>query len=254
MTRIHSIVLSILIVFFTCISVFAEDLQLTSEKMRYDSESGRFWADENVKVTRGTLFATSENAEGDMNKQAFTMVGNVHVFGAWQNEKVDMKGETLSGIFEEPQEYSFDGGVKGFWGPRQVDADSLRMKGERFWGSKVRRYVDTEEGYVLVCDSLEGKLAGGEIDEFTAVGNVYFLSTPKQGDPTEIRGGKAVYSKARGTLVISGQVTVIQAVRSLKAETVVYFTGKNRVEASGKPQLIFKMEEKKKEEEKGKKK
>jgi len=76
--------------------------------------------------------------------------------------------------------------------------------------------------------------------EFTAAGNVYFLSNPKQGDPTEIRGSKAVYSKARGTLVVSGGVTAVQAARSLKSETLIFFPDRNRVEATGKPQLIFK--------------
>jgi lipopolysaccharide export system protein LptA len=242
MRTIRFFLLSVTLFLFAVSPLFAEDLELTSDKMRYESETGDFWADGNVKVTRGTIMATSKAADGNMNRRVFTMKGGVRVFGSWQNDKVDMKGQTLSGVFTEPQEYIFDGGVKGFWGSRQVDADKLRMKGDYFWGTKLRRYADTKEGYVLVCDSLEGKLANGEIDEFTAAGNVFFRSAPKDGEPTEIRGSKAVYSKARGTLVVSGGVTAVQAARSLKSETLIFFPDRNRVEATGKPQLIFKME------------
>ncbi|HRX26873.1 MAG TPA: hypothetical protein P5219_08670 [Aminivibrio sp.] len=240
MKYVRFFVFFVLLALLAVSPLFAEDLELTSDKMRYESETGDFWADGNVKVTRGTIMATSKTADGNMNRQIFTMKGGVHVFGSWQKEKVDMKGQTLSGVFTEPQEYIFDGGVKGFWGSRQVDADKLRMKGDYFWGTKLRRYADTKEGYVLVCDALEGKLENGEISEFTAAGNVYFLSSPKKGDPTEIRGSKAVYSKARGTLVVSGGVTALQAARSLKSETLIFFPDRNRVEASGKPRLIFK--------------
>ena len=223
--------------------LYAQDLELTSEKMRYDSETGAFAAEENVKVTRGTLTATSNNADGNMNEKKFRMVGSVHVFGTWTEEKVDMKGEVLAGEFADPQGYSFEGNVKGSWGPRLVDADRIGMKGDRFFGSNVRRYEDSREGYLLRCNSLEGSLSNGEVEDFTAVGNVYFLSSPAKGEPTEIRGQRAVYSKSRGSLVISGSVTVVQAARSMKSESIVYFPKQNRVEASGRPQLIFKMEE-----------
>jgi lipopolysaccharide export system protein LptA len=221
----------------------AQDLELTSDKMRYDSESGDFWAEKNVKVTRGTLIATSEIADGNVNAQKFSMKGKVHVFGSWEKDKVDMTGDSLSGVFSEPREYVFEGKVKGYWGPREVDVDILRMKGDRFWGSPVRKYADKNEGYVLVCDSVEGKLANGVIDEFIADGNVVFRSSPKKGEPTEIRGAKAVYSKARGTLVVTGKVTAIQPSRTLNADTLIFFPEKNRVEATGKPRLIFKMDE-----------
>ena len=239
-----------LLAFLFLSPLYAEDLQLTSEKMRYDSETGAFAAEENVKVVRGTLTATSNNADGNMNEQKFRMIGSVHVFGTWAEEKVDMKGEVLAGEFADPQGYSFEGNVKGSWGPRTIDADRIGMKGDRFFGSNVRRYEDSREGYLLRCNSLEGTLSNGEVEDFTAVGSVYFLSRPAKGEPTEIRGQRAVYSKSRGSLVISGNVTAMQAARSLKSDTIVYFPQQNRVEASGRPQLIFKLDDDKKEEKK----
>ena len=59
------------------------------------------------------------------------------------------------------------------------------MKGDRFFGSNVRRYEDSREGYLLRCNSLEGTLSNGEVEDFTAVGSVYFLSRPAKGEPTE---------------------------------------------------------------------
>ena len=63
----------VLLALFAVSPLFAEDLELTSDKMRYESESGDFWADGNVKVTRGTIMATSKTADGNMNRQVFTM-------------------------------------------------------------------------------------------------------------------------------------------------------------------------------------
>lgn len=220
-----------------------QDLELVSDKMRYESETGDFWAEGNVKVIRGTLTADSKSADGNMNRREFVMKGGVHVHGAWAEDRVDMRGQSLSAAFIEPNEYVFDGGVRGFWGPREIDADKLRMKGDYFWGTKIRKYADTKEGYLLVCDAAEGRLSGGVMEEFTASGNVYFLSKPKNGEPTEIRGKKAVYSRARGTLVVSGGVTAVQAARTLTSETLIFFPDKNRVEATGKPRIIFKSEE-----------
>ena len=221
----------------------AEDLQLTSEKMRYDSETGMFWAEGSVKLVRGSLTATSLKAEGNVNGKDFAMTGDVHVFGSWEGEKMDMRGDKLSGTFEEPRGYVFEGKVKGFWGPRQVDGDRLEWRGERFSGTKIRRYSDSREGYVLECDAIDGNTANGEVSEFVATGNIHFVSASKDRAPTDLRGDKAVYSKAMGSLVVSGNVAAVQEGRSLKAETLVYFPEKNRIEASGKPQLIFKMEE-----------
>ncbi len=225
--------------------LYAQDLELTSDTMVYESESGDFRAEGNVKVTRGTLVADSRSAEGNTNRREFVMKGDVHVHGSWMEDKVDMKGQTLSGAFTAPDEYIFDGGVRGFWGPREIDADKLRMKGDYFWGTKIRKYADTKEGYLLTCDAAEGRLSGGVMEDFTASGNVYFLSRPKNGDPAEIRGSRAVYSRARGTLVVSGGVTAVQAARSLKSETLIFYPDKNRMEATGKPRLIFKSEENK---------
>lgn len=232
-----------LLVFSALSPLFAQDLELTSDKMRYESETGDFFAEGNVKVTRGALAADSQTAEGNVNRQEFMMKGGVHVHGAWMEDKVDMKGQTLSGVFTEPNEFIFDGKVKGHWGPREIDADKLRMKGDYFWGTKIRKYADTKEGYLLVCDAAEGRLSGGVMEEFTATGSVYFLSKPKNGEPTEIKGEKAVYSRARGTLVVSGGVTAVQAARSLTSSTLIFYPDKNRVEATGKPRLIFKSEE-----------
>ena len=236
-------VIVIFMLLFNLPPLYGQDLELSSDKMRYESETGDFWAEGNVKVTRGALAADSQAAEGNMNRREFIMKGGVHVHGAWMEDKVDMKGQTFSGTFLEPQEYFFDGGVKGYWGLREIDADKLRMKGDYFWGTNIRKYSDTKEGYLLVCDTAEGRLSRGVMEEFTASGNVYFLSKPKNGEPTEIRGKKAVYSRARGTLVVSGGVTAVQAARTLTSETLIFFPDKNRVEATGKPRIIFKSEE-----------
>jgi lipopolysaccharide export system protein LptA len=63
--------------------------------------------------------------------------------------------------------------------------------------------------------------------------------------PTRIQGDRAVYSLARGSLVVTGNVSAVQDGRSLRSESLIYFPKQNRVEATGSPQLIFKLNESK---------
>lgn len=242
--RSVSLVLVLLLLFVSPLS--AEELRLSSERMRYESESGNFWADENVQVTRGTLSATAKRAEGNMHSKTFTLLESVHVFGSWMNEKVDMKGDKLSGQFTENHRYSMEGGVKGVWGTRDVDTDRLEMDGDKFSSRPLRRYADTAEGYVLSCSTLDGTLKDGAIETFTALGDVHVVSTPKDGSkPTDLKGDKAVYSRTKGQIVVTGNVTVFQEGRLLKAQTLIYYPAQRRMEATGKPKLTFTLEERK---------
>ena len=58
-----------LLALFAVSPLFAQDLELTSDKMRYESESGDFWADGNVKVTRGTIW----HVENRINQECILM-------------------------------------------------------------------------------------------------------------------------------------------------------------------------------------
>jgi lipopolysaccharide export system protein LptA len=251
MKRFSILVLALCLFFAQAVPLTAEELRLTSEKMRYDSETGNFWADENVKVTRGTISATSKRAEGNMNSKTFTMLDSVHVFGTWMNEPIDMKGNVLSGQFGDIRAYFMEGAVKGSWGARDVDTDRMEMTGDKFAARSLRRYADKVEGYVLSCNTLDGMIENGAIASFTALGNVHVVFTPKDGgNPTDLKGDKAVYSRSKGQLVVTGNVTALQKGRSLKANNLIYHTVQNTVEATGKPQLVFTMDEKKQQEKK----
>ena len=226
-----------------CSAAFAQEVKLTADSMQYDSASGYFTASENVKILREGIVATAKKAEGNMNGGELNLIGDVHISGVWQDEKVDIKGQVLTGYLRDPRGVSFKGTVQGFWGSRRIDAEDLSTRGETFSVAKLRRYADSAEGLSFSCNSIEGKLKDGEIVEFTAVGAFKFISSPKKGTPTEIRGDKAVYSKARGSLVVNGNVSAVQNGRSLRSDSLVYFPAQNRIEATGKPQLIFKLDE-----------
>lgn len=221
----------------------AREVKLTADSMQYDSAGGHFTAAENVKIVREGVTATARKAEGNMNGGELNLIGDVHIFGVWEDEKVDIKGQILTGYLQEPRGVSFKGTVQGFWGSRQVDAEDLSTRGDSFSVAKLRRFADSAEGFSFSCNSIEGKLKDGEIVEFTAVGAFKFVSSPKRGTPTEIRGDRAVYSKARGSLVVNGNVSAVQNGRSLRSDSLVYFPAQNRIEATGKPQLIFKIGE-----------
>lgn len=221
----------------------AREVKLTADTMQYDSASGYFTATDNVKIVREGVAATAKKAEGNMNMGEVNLIGDVHILGVWEDEKVDIKGQVLTGYLQEPRGLSFKGTVQGVWGSKEVDAEGLSARGDTFSVERLRRFADSAEGFSFSCNSIKGKLEDGEIVEFTAVGAFKFISSPKGGARTEILGDRAVYSKARGSLVVNGNVSAVQGGRSLSSDSLVYFPAKNRIEATGKPQLIFKIDE-----------
>jgi len=224
-------------------AAFAQEVKMTADSMEYDSASGYFTASGGVTIVREGLTATAAKAEGNMNDGRIDLIGDVRISGEWEGDKVDMKGQVFTGYLKEPTGFTLKGTVTGEWGSRSIEAEELGTRGEKFSVTGLVRYADSSEGYSFSCRTAEGLLDGGTIVEFTGTGAFRLRSTPRKGATTEIRGDKAVFSKARGTIVVHGNVSAVQDGRSLASESLVYFTAQNRIEATGSPQLIFKIGE-----------
>lgn len=261
---------------------------VSADDIRYNINTGEARAVGNVKMTRDGAVLTGDEAEGNMNKQTLTVRGNVK--GNFPKEKITLssnsatwtgdKTKKTDGTVEamgsvvlthgendkltagwvqwEPgtNNYSARGNVDSIIENKILQADVATRKGNKFWAREVRRYEDIVQRFALSAKSVEGSFAtdgktGKEIlHEMTADKNVVMDYKDNEGLTTRVTGDKAVYSKDRGTIVVSGNT---QATRSdgktVTADTMVVHDDTRVIEAKGNSKIVFTMEEDAAEEE-----
>ena len=104
----------------------------------------------------------------------------------------------------------------------------------KFWLTNVKKLEDLSRGMTFTAGAVEGVLKGGELHSMTAKNGVHLKGKPKnQKQAVTLRGDSALYSFARGSIVVSGHVVATQGGRTLKSDSIVYFPDQNRVEALG---------------------
>jgi lipopolysaccharide export system protein LptA len=246
---------------------------LEADSMRYDPSDGAITASGNVRFkgpegevfgdwgsgatgggdfemrgsVRGT-FADSDGGSVDIACDSIRLQGGM-------DEKKDrtvtaVGGVTLSRAGERlvagtvvwdlgTENYSASGGVIGEFGAYLIDADKISRDQERFAAENVREYTDLQRRITLSAAKVSGIVNGGSIVELVAGGDVTITMPDSKGAMTRVRGDKGVFSVARGTLVVSGNTVASQTGRNLTSDSIVYDLDTGRVEAVGKPTLVF---------------
>lgn len=220
---------------------------LSANRMRFDAETGDFLAEGNVVITAGELRLTAPEGSGNVDTRIINFTQGITASGKWYGEKVSLRAGKVSLSFQDIPSCRFTGGVKGSMGTMNFDADGLTLTGAggidrpsgndtqtKFWITNARNLEDTSRGLSFGAASVEGLLRAGDLHELTAKKNVWLKGRPKsQGDPVSLKGDNALYSLARGSVVVSGHVVAVQGGRTLRSDSVVYFPEQNRVEALG---------------------
>ena len=220
---------------------------LSANRMRFDAETGDFLADGNVIITAGELKLTAPEGSGNVDTRIVNFDKGITASGKWYGEKVSLRAGKVSLSFQDIPSCKFLGGVKGSMGTMNLDADRLTITGTggvdkpsgndtqtKFWITNARNIEDTSRGLSFGADSVEGLLKAGDLHELTAKKSVWLKGRPKsQEDPVSLKGDNALYSLARGSVVVSGHVVAVQGGRTLRSDSVVYFPDQNRVEALG---------------------
>lgn len=228
-------------------SSMPDQATLSANRMRFDAETGDFLADGNVIITAGDLKLTAPEGSGNVDSRIVNFDKGITASGKWYGDKVDLKAGRVSLSFQDIPSCKFQGGVKGSMGTMKLDADRLTITGAggfdqpsgkdtqtKFWIVNARNLEDSSRGLSFGAASVEGLLRAGDLHELTAKKSVWLKGKPKsQGDPVSLKGDNALYSLARGSVVVSGHVVAIQGGRTLKSDSVVYFPDQNRVEALG---------------------
>lgn len=236
-----------------CIPAYSLDEQLpdtatlAANRMRFDAQTGDFLADGNVTITAGDLHVNAPIGSGNVDRREVNFDEGISASGKWYGDKITLKAGKLLLSFADIPTCKFQGGVKGGVGTMKLDADRLTITGiggitdptpqdrqTKFWLVKARNLEDTSHGLSFGADSVEGIIRGGELYDFTAKKGVWLKGKPKsKGDAVSIKGDNALYSRERGSVVLSGHVVAVQGGRTLKSDSVVYFPEQNRVEALG---------------------
>lgn len=244
-------VISCLILAAECYAIdgssMPDQATLSANRMRFDAETGDFLADGNVIITAGDLRLTAPEGSGNVDKRIVNFDKGIVASGKWYGDKVDLRAGKVSLSFADIPSCNFLGGVKGSMGTMKLDADRLRITGAggldrpsgndtqtKFWLTNARNIEDGSRGLRFGADSVEGLLRAGDLHELTAKRSVWLKGRPtSQEEPVSLKGDNALYSLARGSVVVSGHVVAVQGGRTLKSDSVVYFPDQNRVEALG---------------------
>lgn len=251
----------------------AEEAVLNADLLRYDPRTRLIHAEGNVRLTRPGTELTARRGEGTVGGDAFRLTGDVR--GRMKAEGLAIRCDALSLIdSDRTQILEATGNVlltrgedrvvaqrlrwtKGF--PRYVatgDVDArfeshairaaeVGRDGETLWGRDVRRYEDGRGRFVLSAEKADGRIVGGEVTELTATGALVLDLRGQEGKSVRVTGDKGVFSQDRGTIVVTGNARAVQEGRIVTAESLVLHMDDRRIEALGRPRIVFPIPERK---------
>lgn len=255
---------------------------LSANDIKYNVNTGDARATGNVVIKREGSTLWGDEAEGNTNDEIMTLRGNVR--GEFPAQDATLKSESATwtgdkskrtdGLVEafgsvrltrgaedylnadyvrwEPgtENYSARGSVDGLMEKKILKADEARRRGNKFWATGVRRYEDLVEKFAISARTVEGTLAKDPqtgqdaLSDLIADRNVVLDYVDREGLKTRVTGDKAVYSKARGTIVVSGNTKAVRSDgKTVTADTMVVHEDTRVIEAKGNSQIIFVVEE-----------
>lgn len=259
--------------FFLCISACicsAEEVTLTADSLSYDPTTrsitaikdvhfkhldGELFGDKGTGYTDGRDFEMRGNVKGIFKKESLnincyhlklqtdtinkkkrrvTASGGVKL----TQNKDNLAADTVTWLIESDN-YKASGNVIANFTSHFIDSDEAGRDGEKFWAKGIRKYEDHSRRFSMSADRASGLISKADVVELTAVGDLVLRMTDEKGKVTRVTGDKGVFSRSRGTVVISGNATAYQEGRTLIAESVIYRLDDKRIEALGRPKMIL---------------
>lgn len=260
----------LLLILAASVPCSAGDVTLTSDSLSYDPAERIVRAAGNVRLEspEGELFA--DRGRGVVNGKDFEMSGNVR--GNFRKEGIEIhcRSIDLRSEGEKParrklratgnvrlvrgedrllasnvswelggDHYRASGNVSANFSAYSIEADEAARDGEQFWAQGVRRYEDRVRKIVVKTSKARGVVRGKEVTELTAEGPVEVVMFDRNGKRTTVRGDKGVFSKERGSVVISGNARADQDGRTLTADSIVYHLDGGKIDALGRPSMVI---------------
>lgn len=239
---------SILVIFLTLFVMGSSpclgmDVRLTADNMHFDTKTGLLQGNGNVTLKRESLVIVSDKCEGDYKGNSARMWDNVKASGEWNQQSLEFSCKELKAQFNSPESVAMVGTVSGRFGDRFLECYEVEMIGDRFIATKVKKFQDKSEGLSLSCNRIKGLVLKENLHEFEAEGKVSIeIVNQRDKSVTKISGGKAVYSKDRGSIIMSGGAFAVQKGRKVTAQNIIFYPATSKIEAKGKPSISFEVE------------
>ncbi len=230
----------ILIVILFCQTAgLTGEMQLTSDIMRYDPDKGVVYAEGNVMLTRNGMKISADRGEGSVDGTTALFWNNVRGEGIWTGEEVHFSCDMAEATFSPETFYALKGKVEGRFGQIEIIAETVELTAETFIAISVDKFIDLSRGVQISGNRISGIIENKEITENISEGNIRIILEDDKGKKTFIYGDKAVYSRERGSIVVTGNARALQGDRKIRADSLVLFPETNRIEAIGKSTLIL---------------
>lgn len=245
----------------------SSEVRLTADQLRFDPATERIEATGNVRLLKGGADLRALKGQGFLEGKTFRLQGKVQgvfpreglsvdsdelllstegsrqILEATGNVRLHRGKDQLSAGFLRwtlgGKAYLARQGVHASFTAYRLEAEEVGRDGDVLWAKGVRRYEDPSQGIVLSASGVRGRLAGEQVAELEATGSLEGTFRGAKGEPVRLRGEKGIYSKERGTVVVSGNARAIQADRTVTADSLVLHLDTRRLEALGNPQLVF---------------
>lgn len=271
----YSIFVAVILILAGVTVACAAQASLSADELKYNFKTKSVSANGNVLIKRMGATLRGNSAFGDIENSEFTVVGNVK--GNFPEQRVDLvsdrikwtKSDKNDGTVEargnvnltrgeedklfadvvvwkaNTEDYKAFGSVDGIFQNRIIKAGEIGKNSEKFWGENVIRYEDIKQKIGIAAKRIDGVTKNGEVQQVVASSDVQIDYIDKEGFKTTVTGNKAVYSKARGTIVVSGGAIAARSDgRTLSAESIVVYEDTKDVQAIGNSKITFNLPEK----------
>lgn len=250
---------------------------MSADTINYNLNTKKVSATGNVVIKRDGAMLRGDNGEGSMETSEFSIQGNVK--GTFTADNTDMTADKVKwtgmkstkndGIVEafgkvhltrgknekiDADYVIFELGTKNYTARGNVEAktenniliaNEAGQSKDKFWGKKVKRYENIKQKLVVSADFVNGITVNEEINELAATGNVTMDFVDSEGLKSRVTGDKGVYSKSKGTFVISGNAKAVRSDgKTVSADSIIVHEKTNDVEAIGNSKITFITKEK----------
>lgn len=220
------------------------EMSLTSDQLEYNPEQEKVFASGKVHFSRNGLDIYSERCEGAIDGSYALFWDELKGEGTLEGESISFSADFLEARFGEDAYYAFKGRVDAVFGSKELKAEMVELAGDVINAEKLEHFRDEESRIIVSGDLFHGRMEKGSILEFTITQNVRILLSDDTEKKTLVQGQKAIYSKERGSLVVTGNARAVQGNRKITAEHLVLFPESDRIEAKGNPRITFSVGEK----------
>lgn len=265
-----AVVLAVMLTGIQCAVGADSKASLSADNINYNVSTKKAHAEGNVVITRNDATIWGDKADGSIDS-SFQVTGNVR--GKFIKRNVTLTAGRISwtagtskssGFIEASSSvritHDKNDKLSADYVRWQIDTGDYRARGRvdstykqyalqcaeasssknSFWASNVTKFENREKRYTLSSGKINGRTVNGAITEVIAENDLVLDYADNENLKTHVTGSKAVYSKDRGTIVISGNARAVRTDgKTVAADTLVVHEDARTIDAVGNSKITF---------------